>query len=363
MEIMQKARILAESGQYDSCGPRMCEVKIQEGLGGIYNAKSEHKSCHLFKTLMTNSCAYDCKYCENARGCAKQKVSYSPDELAKVFNHLYTNKIAEGLFLSSGIEAGNPDVCTERMLEAVHILRDQYKCGGYVHFKILPGTSYELVKQASEIATRMSINLEAPSKGILDELSSCKDYKIDILRRQSWISKFDLKSGQTTQMIVNNLASDKDVLRMTEWEYNSLNMKRVYYSAFRPVRGTELEHVRAEPLSRQNKLYNADFLLRDYGYKTSEIFSIMDDGMLPKEDPKLAIAKATFSGPVDLNEASYEELIRVPGIGPKTASRILDFGYIRSYSQLNMLGATIDRAKPFIEIEGKRQMRLAEFCS
>jgi len=291
MEVFEKIRVLSGAGEFDSCGPKTCEVKVEEGLGGIYYAKAEHKTCKLFKTLMDNSCSFDCKYCGNAKGCAKNKASYEPKELADVFMHLHKKIDVNGLFLSSGV-AGDPDKVTEKMIEAVKILRKNYDFNGYIHFKVLPGTSYELVKQASELATRMSINLEAPNSSVLSELSSCKDYRTDILRRQSWISKMKLSGGQTTQMIVNKLSTDKDVLKMVDWEYKSFNLRRVYFSAFRPVKGTPLENEKAEPLSRQNHLYNADFLIRDYGFELKEIASILDDGMLPKEDPKLAIAKA-----------------------------------------------------------------------
>ena len=361
MNTFEKAKILGEGGKYDSCGPKMCEVKVDRGLGGIYHAKAEHKTCRIFKTLMDNSCSFDCKYCGNASGCSKKKARYDPDELAMLFDYLNKELAVEGLFLSSSV-AGNPDKMTERMIEAVRMLRFKHRFRGYVHFKVLPGTSYELIKQASEVSNRMSINIEAPNRGVLSELSSCKDYKVDILRRQAWISRLNLRSGQTTQMIINNMATDKDVLKMVNWEYTNLNLKRVYYSAFRPVKGTPLENEKAEPLSRQNHLYNADFLMRQYNYKLKEFDLIMGDGMLPNEDPKMALAKATFDGAIDINNASYDELIRIPGIGPKTAGRIIARKEkITKYEQLHEFGGLVKRAKPFIEVDGKRQTMLMEF--
>lgn len=365
MNLLEKAKILSHAGNFDSCGPKSCEVRVKNGLGGIYYAKAENKTCRMFKTLMDNSCSFDCKYCENACSNAKKKASYEPEELAKIFHYLHKTIAVEGLFLSSGV-AGNPDKVTEKMIESVKILRTKYNFNGYVHFKVLPGTSYELVKQASQLATRMSINLEAPNKGVLSELSTCKDYKIDILKRQAWISRLNLSGGQTTQMIINNLATDKDVLKMTDWEYSTLNLRRVYYSAFRPIKGTQLENEKPASPLRQNHLYNVDFLMRSYGYKVKEFEKIMDDGMLPNEDPKLALAKATFDSPLDINEASYEELIRIPGIGPETARRIVEARIshekITRYEQLHNFGAFIDRAKPFILVDGKRQAMLSEFA-
>ncbi len=361
MNTLQKAKILGEAGRYDSCGPKMCEVNVNKGLGGIYHAKAEHKSCRIFKTLMSNTCSFDCKYCANSSKCTKTPAAYKPEELATVFDYLHKNLAVNGLFLSSGV-TGDPDKVTEKMIEAVKIVRHKNNFKGYVHFKVLPGTSKEMIKQASELSNRMSINIEAPNKGVMNELSSCKDYKIDILRRQAWVSKLRLGSGQATQMIINNMATDKDVLKMANWEYSTLELKRVYYSAFQPVKGTPLENEKAESLTRQNHLYNADFLLRDYGFKVKEFTTIMDDGMLPHEDPKLALAKANFDSPVDINEATYEELIRVPGIGPTTARRISEMKQkITKYEHLHNLGGWIKRAKPFIEVDGKRQMSLMEF--
>ncbi|MBW2994913.1 helix-hairpin-helix domain-containing protein, partial [Candidatus Woesearchaeota archaeon] len=310
-----------------------------------------------FKTLMDNRCSFDCKYCQNSSKCSR-KASYEPKELATLFDYLKKNLAVEGLFLSSGV-AGNPDKVTEKMIESVRILRYKYNFRGYVHFKILPGTSYELVKQASRLSNRMSINIEAPNKSALSELSSCKDYKIDILRRQAWISK--LKVNQTTQLILNNTSTDKDVMKMMDWEYDTLNLRRIYFSAFRPVKGTALENEKPESLLRQNHLYNVDFLRRRYDYKLKEFDLIMEDGMLPNQDPKLALAKAAFDSPLDINEASYEDLIRIPGIGPVTARHIVAAKKITSYEQLHKTGACVERAKPFIKVNGIRQKMLCEF--
>lgn len=361
MDVLEKAKILGESGRYDSCGPAACDVKVDSGLGGIYHAKAEHKTCRLFKTLMSNSCSFDCRYCGNAAGCKKKKAAYEPNELARLFMHLKNELDVEGLFLSSAV-SGNPDAVTEKMLEAVKLLRFRHHFRGYIHFKVLPGTSYELIRQASELSTRMSINIEAPSKEVLSELSSCKDFRNDLLKRQAWISRMKMSGGQTTQVIVNNLATDEDILKMTDWEYNSLKLRRVYYSAFSPVKGTPLEDEQPVPQLRENRLYNVDFLLREYNFKLKEFRSIMDSGMLPREDPKLALAKQNFDSPVDINSVGYDELIRVPGIGPKTAQRIIEAkSRIRSYSQLDMLGGHMERAKPFIKINGERQQSLGAY--
>ena len=362
MDTFQKANILTSAGHYDSCGPKMCEVNVNKGLGGIYTAKAEHESCRIFKTLMSNSCSFDCKYCQNT--CKNNKASFEPMELARLFDHLHKNLDVNGLFLSSGVTI-NPDYATEKMIEAVKIIRNSYNFNGYIHFKVLPGTSRHLIQEASMYANRMSINVEAPNGTILSELSSCKDFRNDILKRQSWIQSINPRSGQSTQVILNKSSTDKDVLKLMRYEYEYMNLKRVYYSAFTPVAGTALENAPAESRVRESRLYNVDFLLRIYGYKYKEFSSIMDNDMLPRGDPKLELAKISFDRPIDVNECDYNQLIHIPGIGPRTATAIITRRQkekIISYVQLDKLGTTIDRAKPFIEINGMRQSNLGEFA-
>ncbi|MBN2367739.1 helix-hairpin-helix domain-containing protein [Candidatus Woesearchaeota archaeon] len=359
MNVLEKANILSKAGKYDSCGPEMCEVNVNQGLCGIYHAKAEHETCRIFKTLMDNNCSFDCKYCSNSNSCTKKKAKYEPKELVTLFNYLHTKLDVNGLFISSAV-SGAPDKITDKMIDVVKTLRVKHRFKGYIHFKVLPGTSYDKVKEAAEYSSRMSINIESPTKSVLSELSSCKDYKNDLLKRQTWIAK--LKGNQATQMIINEMSTDKDVIKRTDWGYSNLKLKRVYYSAFRPVKGTPLENAKAESLSRQNRLYNVDFLMRCYKFKVKEFNAIMDEGMLPKQDPKMALAMQNLDSHVDINEASYEELIRIPGIGPRTAVKIIHKKEkITRYEQLHKLGGWVKRAKPFIEVGGKRQKMLCEF--
>lgn len=359
--IFDKVKTLSNAGSYDSCGPNMCEVKVEQGLSGIYHSKAKHKTCKIFKTLMTNTCIHDCKYCGNAKGCNKKAESFTPSELANTFNYLHKNHELTGLFLSSGIQK-DADYSTQKMIEAVSLVR-RHGYQGYIHFKVLPGTSYELIKQASELSNRMSINIEAPNSSTLKELSTNKDYKIDILRRQTWIKNMNLSSGQTTQLILNELSTDKDVLKMMDWEYENINLKRMYFSSFKPIKGTPFENHKEESMIRQNHLYNVDFLVREYGFKIKEFDEIMIDGLLPKNvDPKLAIARKTFDKPVDINEAEYDELLRIPGIGPTTAKIIFQKKEkITRFEELRNLGVRVDVARPFIELDGKRQATLMDY--
>jgi len=367
MDTISKARILGDSGKYDVCGGEICKPPEFTGglqnLPGIIKARSENGHfCSLLKTLQTNSCKYDCKYCANrADGCQKKLASFEPHELAGLFNVLVQKRIVTGLFLSSGV-AGDANSTTEKMLQTVRLVRHKYHFSGYIHFKVLPGTSYELIKQASELSSRLSINVEAPGKSRLNELSSVKDFKSDILQRQLWISRMKLRSGHTTQIIAGaGEETDLEIIKMAKWEYEHMKLKRCYYSSFSPVKGTPLENKEKVPVNRSNHLYNVDWLLRVYKYNVSSIKNILIDDMLPDKDPKLAIAEETLTDPVDVNDASHDELLRVPGIGLKTAEQIMQ---MREQKKLDLKSlqecrVIMKRASPFIRVNGEFQRRLS----
>jgi predicted DNA-binding helix-hairpin-helix protein len=371
MNTLEKARVLGVAGKYDVCGGEICKPpEITQGLHnlpGIIKAKAQNGHfCSLLKTLYTNSCKYDCKYCANraGSGCQKKITQYNPPELANLFMTLVSKRIVTGLFLSSGV-AGDPDKTTQGMLDTVKIIRQRYNFKGYIHFKVLPGTNYDLIRQASELSSRMSINVEAPSRARLNELSSVKDMNTDIIRRQSWIKKMNLRSGQTTQMIVGvSDETDLEVLRMSRWEYENMNLRRCYYSAFSPVKNTPFANKPAEAQSRANRLYNTDWLLRIYKYDFSLIREAMVNDMLPDKDPKIMIAEKTITEPIDIREAAYEELLKVPGIGPVTAQNILQMRSEKKLDTKNLAqcGVIMKRAAPFIKVNGEQQIRLAAFA-
>ncbi|MFQ5821479.1 MAG: putative DNA modification/repair radical SAM protein [Candidatus Heimdallarchaeota archaeon] len=421
MTSQEKIQVLAEQGRYDSVGLNTREMLFQSrikeekdiwresdsflakihtlGAGGKYDVCASTASsrcgsssnqigntvasgiCHsytpdgrcvsLFKTLYTNVCTFDCKYCMNSTcSTRRNKVghySYTPNELATIFMKLYLRNYVEGLFLSSGIK-GDVDKTMEDLLESVQILRTKYRFRGYIHLKILPGASYEHIRQAVEWADRVSINVEAPSASRLSEIAGVKDYRNDILRRQTWIQGLQkqgmLPAGQTTQFIVGaGNETDLEILNQLKWEYNHLGLKRGYFSVFDPVAGTPLESRAAVPHWREHRLYQFDWLMRVYKFDFSELKQVLtEDGLLLNADPKRLLAKMTLDRPIDINDGTYNELLKVPGIGPKSASRInrlQETGVkIKSYEQLKRIGVVLRRASPFIVVNGKFQETL-----
>ncbi len=374
MEISQKLKILGMGSKHDacSCSPahrfeKSNSERIGEGTGcAIYkSATPDGKPLNLFKVLYTNACSHDCRYCPNSTNCQKKPVMFEEEEFAKTFMTLYIRNYVEGVFLSSGIMK-NADFVSEKMVSAIMLLRQKYKYRGYIHLKVLPGTSREMIKRAGELADRMSINIESPNPSRLKELSNIKDLKNDIIKRQAWINKLGLRGGHSTQLVVGAAnETDLEILRTISWEYENIGLQKAYYSGFRPIKKTPLEFKDKTPLEREHRLYNSDFLMRTYKYEFREIKEIMHDGNLPKGDPKVNIAMQSFDRPIDINQAAYDELIRVPGIGPKSAMRILDLrkkhAKIRNYRELHNIGVVLKRAKQFVEVNGHRQKMLMEY--
>jgi putative DNA modification/repair radical SAM protein len=369
MNTLEKVKTLSAAGKWDVCASSASPRKTQGGdrigdvaAGGICHSFTEGGRCiSLFKTLMTNDCSFDCRYCQNSVHCKKHAAEYEPQELAKVFMHLYLGNYVEGLFLSSAV-AKDPDTTTQKMLDAVKALRTQHRFQGYVHFKVLPGTDKDLIKQASELSDRLSINIEAPSSGRMSEISGVKNFDTDIIARQKWIRDMKIPSGQTTQMVVGTSdETDREILEAADWEYEDMNLRRVYYSAFTPIEKTPLEKKGKTPLEREHRLYCVDFMMRKYGIGYPEFKGIFVEGNLPPGDPKVHLARQTLDRPVDVNAATYDELLRVPGIGPQSAQRILGLqkaGGIKSRSQLHSIGVVLKRAEPFIKVNGRVQTRL-----
>lgn len=365
---LAKVEALGRGTKYDLCTSSAAKRQGEDALGsalrgGLCHSFTGSGRCvSLFKTLYTNACPHDCGYCPNASISAGKKIfSYDPEELVRITLALYRENRIEGLFLSSGIGRDENETM-EEMIEAVRLLRSAHHFRGYVHLKILPGSSKEHVREAMELADRVSVNLEAPSSARMAELCPSKEYERDILARQRYIQDISryvaLPAGQTTQMVVGAAGeTDREIFDRMLTEYDVLNLKRVYFSAFTPLAGTAFEDREKAPAWREHRLYQIDWLYRIYKLDEGEITAAFDDsGYLPDGDPKVAIARASFEEPIDPNGASFAELIRVPGIGPKTARRILlcrKNGRIERMRDLAALGVAARRAGPFLKVGGK----------
>ena len=370
----KKLAVLGEATRHDVCASTFSPRSSP--LPGICHAFTQDGRCvSLFKTLYTNLCSHQCAYCSNSAGCMSkgQAFSYTPEELARITLSLYRGNYIEGLFLSSGI-GRNEERITEKMIETIRLLRHENCFSGYIHLKILPGSSWSHIQEAMMLADRVSINLEASSASHLSEVCSTKSYESDILQRQRYIQRLMremrsdegrsiLPAGQTTQMVVGaGGESDQEIFQRMIFEYDEMGVKRTYYSAFSPQQGTLLEARQAEALWRERRLYQMDWLYRVYGFRPGEIRIAFDEsGFLPNSDPKMAIARESLDLPIDPNRASYRQLLRVPGIGPKSARRIIArraSQAILSRSELAILGVRVRKASPFLRINGWRDMTL-----
>ena len=365
MSTLEKMKVLTDSAQYDLSDYVNHNKSSQVNLPGIYHTTGQN-GCQipLFKTLISNKCKNDCKYCINQSKRNFQRLELAPEELAKAFLSYYNRGLVNGLFLSSGISK-DIDTTMENQIECVNILRKKYGYDDYIHLKIVPGASRESIKRAMALANRVSINIEAATPSGLAELSSTKDYNKDILKRLSWINSFENKSTtypnstHTTQLIVGaNSESDREILNRMEKIYKKSKLKRTYFSAFTPIEGTDFSSKDACSTERTNKLYNADSLLNDYHYSTKELVFDSDDLLSLSEDPKILAAKNMDIFPVEINSAPLIELIRVPGIGVKSARKIISMRKRKAFSnkeELRQLGIVVDRAEPYIKISGEYQ--------
>ena len=363
--LPDKFKTLTTGASFDVCGYAGPGREITNPDRFIYSATLPGGGCvNLFKVLMTNVCVSDCGYCVNQIGRDCPRTSFRPEELARTFSEMVQKRRVTGLFLTSGI-AGDPSRTMQSMIDAVHILRGHYQFNGYIHLKILPGASYSCVEEACRIATRVSVNMEAPTATHLARLSTKKDIHDGILERMNWVKQFTEKNprlapgGQTTQFVVGAAGeTDRDLLIRTDSLYSEIGLKRVYFSAFRPVSDSRLENLTPTPPLRQHRLYQTDWLLRVYGFSLQEVdLALGRSGNLAlNKDPKLFIAHAQpWLFPVDVNTASYTELLRVPGIGPISAQKIIEVRKeckIDSLKQLQKMGVVVKRAAPYIRYNG-----------
>jgi putative DNA modification/repair radical SAM protein len=376
-KVLDKLKVLAESAKYDvSCSSSGTVRKNKAGgLGntvggmGICHSFTEDGRCvSLLKIMLTNFCIYDCAYCINRRSNDIPRATFTVSELVELTIEFYRRNYIEGLFLSSGV-INNPDYTMERMVRVVKELRTVERFNGYIHMKSIPGASRELIHEAGLYADRMSVNLEIPTETNLKLLAPEKDHRsvykpmryIQMGMQQSIEDRRKFRSaprfvpaGQSTQMIVGATDErDKDILRVSSILYQQTQMRRVYYSGFIPVNSYDkrLPALKQAPLVRENRLYQADWLMRFYQYRVDEIVDDSYPDLDLEIDPKLAWAlRHPEAFPVDINKAPYEMILRVPGIGVKSAQFIVmsrRHGKINA-SQLKKIGIVMKKAQYFI---------------
>ena len=284
MDLYQKISVLGPGAKYDTCGPK--DFGQTTDIPGVYHAKvGGGNVCRLFKVLQTNSCVNNCTYCAFRRDRDIQRTAATPDEMASAFDSAHSRRLVDGLFLSSGV-VSSPDTTMTRMLDTAQILRQKYQYRGYLHLKIMPGASSSCIRESIKLANRISLNIESPTEEDLISLAPEKDLKKGFFYTLSLIKSELTKlrwSGKrapslTTQFVVGaGEETDKDIVQKTHFLYKNFGLKRVFYSAFRPVTGTPLEQRPPASLTREHRLYQADFLMRFYRFSPQEI--PLDEGV------------------------------------------------------------------------------------
>lgn len=418
MDIYEKLKILADSAKYDvSCsssgvGRRNSGTIGSAAAAGICHSWSADGRCiSLLKVVMSNACVYDCEYCVNRRTADVQRASFEPSELADLTIEFYKRNYIEGLFVSSAVEK-SPDYTCEKMIKCLRILRYDKGFAGYIHAKIIPGTDETLVHRIGLLADRVSVNMELPTERSLQLLAPQKKPKEifspmrqitnTLIERnalvgpgtmfkgqklntpENYISDMKLHgssslaigeepggimmlpskrrevfapAGQTTQMIVGASGeTDRQIIRLTENLYHTFKMKRVYYSAYIPVVKSALLPEQAPQLAREHRLYQADWLLRFYGFSADELLTEKYPDLDPDLDPKISWALRNIDRfPVEINKAPLSEILRIPGVGNVSALRIVRQRKLAAvkYEDLKKMGVVLKRARYFLTCSGR----------
>ena len=381
MDMLEKLTVLADAAKYDAActSSGLDRAARPDGLGATmacgccHSFSADGRCITLLKVLQSNACSYDCTYCVNRRSNDVKRATFTPRELADLTMQFYRRNYIEGLFLSSAV-VNNPDYTCELMLQTLHILRNEYHFWGYIHAKAIPGASPALLTRLGLLADRMSVNIELPSESSLQLLAPDKK-KADILKPMGLLrdgieqGRQDLvkyrhaprfaPAGQSTQLIVGATPeTDLQILGLSSALYEKYRLKRVFFSAYLPV----VEHrdlpalTTKPPLLREHRLYQADWLMRFYHFEANELLDEQNPNFDPYMDPKCTWALRHLERfPVEVNRVDYEMLLRVPGIGVKSARRIVTARRAGSldFDGLKKLGVVLKRAKYFILCRGK----------
>ncbi|MBC7385867.1 MAG: putative DNA modification/repair radical SAM protein [Cryobacterium sp.] len=379
MDLKARLAILADAAKYDaSCASSGVKRKTapggignSEGMGICHSYTPDGRCVSLLKILLTNHCIYDCSYCVNRVSSAVKRAKFTVDEIVALTMDFYRRNYIEGLFLSSGVIRSS-DQTMEEMVDVARKLRVEQRFGGYIHLKAVAGCSRELLEKAGLYADRLSANIELPLQSDLDLLAPAKK-QVDVEKSMGEIREKILETkehaprfkstpkfapgGQSTQMIVGATAStDADILKKASQLYKGYSLKRVYYSAFSPIpHGAPILPLKSPPLIREHRLYQADWLLRFYGFKESELTTPESGNLDLNLDPKLswAIRNRQFF-PVDVNRAPKSHLLRIPGLGLKSVEKILEMRRFRALrlEDLGKMHVPLHRMKYFIQAQG-----------
>ncbi len=363
-----KLALLGEQAQYDVSVPGRGPLSAHDVgsipaqlQGCVYPAAAGGGRClPVLKVLVTNLCTNDCHYCATRCSADVRRTTFRPEELAGAFIEMERRGLVRGLFLSSGI-AGSPDAAQALIVDTATIVRRRHGYRGYMHLKVVPGASAAAIQATVELADRVSVNMEAPNEERLSRLAPQKIFHRDLLSTLRLTARYaraaGVRSGVTSQYVAGGVGESDAELLIGAWRlYQEVGLKRMYYSGFRPVSGSPLGNVPEMPATREHRLYQADWLLRFYGFRFDEL--VFDDqGLLPiSADPKWVwAARHPEAFPVDVATADREELLRVPGIGPTSAQRILQVrreGGLRNLRDLARIGVRTRKARHFIVVRG-----------
>lgn len=379
MEIMEKLRILSDSAKYDvscsSSGSNRQNTPNGIGSGAVagicHSFAGDGRCISLLKILLTNCCIYDCQYCVNRVSNDVERAAFTPREVADLTIEFYKRNYIEGLFLSSAVTK-NPDYTMEQIIKTLSILRYEYKFNGYIHAKAIPGASRELVRQLGFLADRVSVNIEMPSEKSLSEfapqktkeniITPMKHIKNSISQSKQEIAVYNhapsfAPAGQSTQMIIGATPeTDKNILTLTQNLYDRFSLKRVFYSAYVPIGTNPNLPVTAPPLLREHRLYQADWLLRFYDFRAEELLDGENQNFSNVIDPKCEWALRHLElFPVEINSAPYKMILRIPGIGVRSALKIVQARKMArlTFEDLKKMRISMKRAKYFIVANGK----------
>jgi predicted DNA-binding helix-hairpin-helix protein len=381
MDPLQTLKELSSQMQFEADGDILNQAKVNPGAPACYSPKEDDNAfTHaaqlpngqkivLLKTLLSSACERDCFYCPFRAGRDFRRATFKPDEFASLFSKMNRGGMAEGVFLSSGLAGGGVRTM-DKLLDAADILRRKHNFKGYVHLKIMPGSEKDQVYRAMQLADRVSVNLEAPSAERLAKLAPHKIFIEELMRPLRWVEEIrrtvpahKFWKGKYPSTVTQFVAggadeSDLELLNTTQWLMKNVRLKRAYFSAFHPIRDTPLENKPAVDPLREHRLYQASFLLRDYGFDLEDLPFTADENLPLHSDPKLAWAQLNLiHAPIEVNLAGRRELLRVPGIGHTGAEAIITARRIqklRDISALKKLGIIAERAAPYLLLDGRR---------